>query len=97
MQAEIFMDLFNQSALEHSAIDYIRNADEETRQKLCSLKWFVDCGDDDVLFDVNVEFYQAMRKAGIPCQLRVRDGGHDWEYWNTALYTALPFFSRSFN
>ena len=90
------MDIFNRSVLEHSAIDFIRNADEATKEKLRSINWFVDCGDDDVLFDVDIEFYQAMRKAGIPCQLRVRDGGHDWEYWHTALYNALPYFSRSF-
>lgn len=90
------MDIFNRSVLEHSAIDFIRKTDEAGREKLRSIRWFVDCGDDDVLFDVDIEFYQAMRKGGIPCQLRVRDGGHDWEYWHTALYTALPYFSRSF-
>ena len=33
----------------------------------------------------------------IPCELRIRDDVHEWEYWNTSLYTALPFFTRSFN
>ena len=42
------------------------------------------------------EFYQAMRNARIPCQFRVRDGGHDWEYWHTALYECLPFVTRNF-
>ena len=37
-----------------------------------------------------------MRAAGLPCELRVRDGGHTWEYWHTALYTSLPFASRNF-
>ena len=55
-----------------------------------------DCGDDDFLFDCNLDFYQAMRRAHIPCQLRVRDGGHTWEYWHSALYEALPFVSRVF-
>ena len=90
------MDIFNRSVLEHSAIDFILGANEATKEKLRSINWFVDCGDDDVLFDVDIEFYQTMRKAGISCQLRVRDGGHDWEYWHTALYNALPYFSRSF-
>lgn len=90
------MEIFNRSVEEHSAIDFIRDADEATLDSLRSISWFVDCGDDDVLFDVDIEFYQAMRAAGIPCQLRVRDGGHDWEYWHTALYSALPYFSRSF-
>ena len=53
-------------------------------------------GDDDFLLDRNIEFFQAMRNAGIPCQFRVRDGGHTSEYWHSALYMCLPFVSRSF-
>lgn len=90
------MDIFNQSVRDHSAIKFIENADAETLDKLRDIRWFVDCGDDDVLFDVDVKFYQTMRDAGIPCQLRVKDGIHDWEYWHQALYQALPYFTRSF-
>jgi len=74
----------------------VKNADEARKQELRTVKWFVDCGDDDFLFDGNIDFYRAMRHAQIPCQLRVRDGGHTWEYWHSALYTALPYFSRIF-
>ena len=80
-----------------SCVDYVKNADEARKQELRTVKWFVDCGDDDFLFDGNIDFYQAMRRAHIPCQLRVRDGGHTWEYWHSALYIALPWVSRSFN
>ena len=79
-----------------SCVDYVKNADEARKQELRTVKWFVDCGDDDFLFDGNIDFYQAMRRAQIPCQLRVRDGGHTWEYWHSALYTALPWVSRVF-
>ena len=79
-----------------SCVDYVKNADEARKQELRTVKWFVDCGDDDFLFDGNIDFYQAMRRAQVPCQLRVRDGGHTWEYWHSALYTALPFVSRQF-
>ncbi|MDH6326882.1 S-formylglutathione hydrolase FrmB [Parabacteroides sp. PF5-5] len=48
------------------------------------------------MLDRNIEFTQAMRKAQIPCQFRVRDGGHTWEYWHSALYTCLPFVTRNF-
>ena len=80
-----------------SCVDYVKNADEARKQELRTVAWFVDCGDDDFLFDGNMDFYQAMRRAHIPCQLRVRDGGHTWEYWHSALYIALPWVSRSFN
>lgn len=79
-----------------SCVDYARNADENVRRSLRSVAWFVDCGDDDFLFDCNIDFVQALKRGQIPCQLRVRDGGHTWEYWHSALYTALPFFTRQF-
>ena len=79
-----------------SCVNYLAEADEARKEQLRTVKWFVDCGDDDFLFDCNLDFYQAMRKAGIPCQLRVRDGAHTWEYWHSALYIALPYVSRVF-
>lgn len=90
------MALLMDAAHRLSCVDYVKNADDARKEQLRSVQWFVDCGDDDFLFDCNLDFYQAMRKAQIPCQLRVRDGGHTWEYWHSALYTALPYFSRIF-
>lgn len=85
------------SVIENSCIDYVAKADEARKEQLRTVQWFVDCGDDDFLLDRNIEFFQAMRAAGVPCQFRVRDGGHVWEYWRSALYTCLPFVSRAFN
>ena len=79
-----------------SCVDYIANADDKTKEALRTVAWYVDCGDDDFLFECNMNLVLAMRKAGIPYQLRVRDGGHTWEYWHSALYDALPFVSRIF-
>lgn len=79
-----------------SCVDYITEADEARKEQLRTVLWFVDCGDDDFLFDCNLDFYQAMRQAHIPCQLRVRDGGHTWEYWRSALHIVLPYVSRVF-
>ena len=84
------------SVKEKSCVEYVRGSDGVRKKQLRSLSWFVDCGDDDFLLDRNIEFFQAMRGAGIPCQFRVRDGGHDWEYWHSALYLCLPFVSREF-
>ena len=90
------MALMTDAANRMSCVDYVKNADEARKQQLRTVAWWVDCGDDDFLFDCNLDFYQAMRRAHIPCQLRVRDGGHTWEYWHSALYTALPWVSRVF-
>ena len=85
------------TANKYSCVEFVKSADEATKQALRTVAWYVDCGDDDFLFDCNMDFIAAMRKAGIPYQLRVRDGAHTWEYWHSALYEALPFVSRVFN
>ena len=85
------------TANKYSCVEFVKNADEATKQALRTIAWYVDCGDDDFLVDCNMDFIAAMRKASIPYQLRVRDGAHTWEYWHSALYEALPFVSRVFN
>ena len=82
---------------EHSALDFIDQADEATLAQLRTVKWFIDCGDDDSLLDLNVEFYQKMRARKVKSELRVRNGVHNWEYWHLALRWALPFASRNFD
>ncbi len=84
------------SVRDHSALDFVANADAATIGQLKTVKWFLDCGDDDFLLQLSVDLHFKMKAAGIPGQLRVRDGGHTWEYWHSALYTALPFASRNF-
>ncbi|MCE5179450.1 MAG: esterase family protein [Porphyromonadaceae bacterium] len=90
------MGILTKSVMENSCVKLVEEADERTKEQLRNIQWFVDCGDDDFLLDRNIEFTQAMRKAQIPCQFRVRDGGHTWEYWHSALYISLLFISRSF-
>jgi enterochelin esterase-like enzyme len=87
----------DRSVRDHSALDFMDQADKATVARLKTVAWFLDCGDDDHLLRLSVDLYFKMKAAGIPCQLRVRDGGHTWEYWHTALYTALPFASRNFS
>lgn len=82
---------------DHDAIEFVKNASDEVKSQLRTLSWFIDIGDDDFLFDQDIELYGAMRHARIPCELRVRNGSHNWEYWHTALRTSLPFASRNFD
>jgi len=49
----------------------------------------IDCGDDDFLYEGNSLCTIAMRKKEIPHEFRMRDGGHTWTYWRTALPTVL--------
>lgn len=85
------------SVADNSAIQYVKKATPETLERLKTVKWFVDCGDDDFILYLSLDFYHAMRDAGVPAQLRVRDGVHNWEYWHLSLRWALPFASRNFS
>lgn len=90
------LTLTDLSVREHSALDFMDQADAATIEQLKTVRWFLDCGDDDFLLRFSTALHLKMKAAGLPCELRVRDGGHTWEYWHTALYTALPFASRNF-
>ncbi|MBQ9462060.1 MAG: alpha/beta fold hydrolase [Bacteroidales bacterium] len=90
------LDIVCQSVCDHSALKFMDTASKETLEQLKTVKWFFDCGDDDVLMLLSVQLHLKMKGAGIHSELRVRNGGHTWEYWHTALSTAFPFASRNF-
>lgn len=81
---------------DNNCVKLVQNASAEQVEAWKTIHWFVDCGDDDFTYDANIAFIAAMRQKQIPYQLRVRDGGHTWEYWTSALYLVLPFVSHSF-
>ena len=53
--------------------------------KLNSVRWYIDCGDDDYLFEDNSLLHIAFSKRGINHEYRVRDGAHTWTYWRESL------------
>ena len=90
------LDTVCQSVCDHSALKFIDNADEATLEQLRTLAWMLDCGDDDFLLELTEQLHKKMKAAKVKCEMRVRDGGHTWEYWHQALRLALPFASRNF-
>ena len=82
--------------MENSCVAFVRDASDQTLEQLKTVKWFVDCGDEDFLLEVNLDFARVMKDRAVPFELRIRDGVHDWEYWHSALYICLPFLSRTF-
>ena len=88
--------LVSKAVHDHSALAFIDNADDATIEKLRTVKWFFDCGDDDGLMDLSVSLFQKMRARGLRSELRIRNGVHNWEYWHQALRLSLPFASRNF-
>lgn len=62
-----------------------------------AVRWYIDCGDDDFLYEGNSLVHIAMRKKEIPHEFRTRDGGHTWTYWRQALPEVLEFVSQAFH
>ncbi|MGB6151665.1 MAG: alpha/beta hydrolase-fold protein [Pricia sp.] len=62
-----------------------------------SVRWYIDCGDDDFLFEGNSLVHIAMTKKEIPHEYRVRDGRHSWTYWRESLPNVLSFVSDAFH
>jgi len=71
--------------------------DSVDAEKLKSIRYYIDCGDDDFLYKGNSALHVKMRNLGIPHEFRVRDGGHQWSYWRTGLYDGLKFISEKFH
>ena len=69
----------------NNPVKAIAAASDGNIRALRGVRWFIDCGDDDFTFGMNIELIQAMRNKGIKYQFRSRDGGHDWRYWNPSL------------
>jgi len=61
------------------------------------VRWYIDCGDDDFLFEGNSLVHIAMRKKDIPHEFRIREGGHTWTYWRASLPSVLAFISDAFH
>ncbi|MFC6998325.1 alpha/beta hydrolase [Rufibacter roseus] len=64
---------------------------------LKKVRYYIDCGDDDFLIKGNMALHAAMIDRQIPHEFRVRDGGHTWSYWRTALPEVLQFVGQSFH
>ncbi|MGQ8335077.1 alpha/beta hydrolase [Sunxiuqinia sp. A32] len=78
----------------YSALSLIENMNAEDIKKI---RWFIDCGDDDFLYEGNSLVHIAMRKKEIPHEFRIRDGAHNWTYWREALPVVLSFISDAFH
>lgn len=73
----------------------LMNAMPDDQKK--AVRWYIDCGDDDFLYEGNSLVHIAMRKKEIPHEFRTRDGGHTWTYWRSALPNVLEFISQAFH
>jgi enterochelin esterase-like enzyme len=79
---------------QHNALSLIKN---KSKEDIKSVRWYIDCGDDDFLYEGNSLVHIALRKKEVPHEFRVRNGGHSWTYWRESLPEVLKFVSDAFH
>lgn len=77
----------------YDVITYFENLPEETE---CKIKWYICCGDDDLLSPNSALLHTVLKKKGIEHEFRIQDGAHDWPYWRNVLPEFMMFVSDSF-
>lgn len=92
--AEIPDSLFEAYYQRESAVYMMENAPVDS---LKSVRWYIDCGDDDFLYEGNSLIHITMRQREIPHEFRIRDGAHNWSYWRESLPDVLRFVSQAFH
>ncbi len=83
------------SLIANDPTKFAKNATPDMIEKLKTIKWYTDCGDNDYFYQGNTEFYLAMKAQGIPIDYRMRSGVHSWYYWITGIAPILHFISTA--
>jgi S-formylglutathione hydrolase FrmB len=78
----------------YSVLNLIENMQDSQKK---AVRWYIDCRDDDFLYEGNSLVHIAMRKKEIPHEFRIRDGGHNWTYWRASLPKVMEFVSMGFH
>lgn len=79
------------SVVQTSPVEYIRNATAAQLSALRSVRWMLDCGDDDSIIFTNLDFFLEMKRERVDVEFRVRDGNHNWYFWRESLPLILHF------
>ena len=87
-------DRLTKHLLSYNPLYIVKNSDAD---KIKSVRFYIDCGDDDFLYKGNSTFHILLRDLKIPHEYRVRDGSHQWSYWRTGLMDGLKFIGTSFH
>lgn len=74
----------------YRAADPARLAETVTAK---NVRLSMDVGAEDPFFNGNAALHLALRNKSIPHRFVVREGGHEWSYWDSGLPDALRFLS----
>ncbi len=70
------------------------NLIDEIKEKKIDL--IFDCGKDDFFYDVNIAFHEKLKAKQISHIFNIKEGGHNWDYWNNSVFDHLNFFTDLF-
>ncbi len=84
------------SLIANNPTAFVKSASPDMVDRLKTVRWYTDCGDNDFFYEGNVDFFLAMKRKGIPIDYRMRSGVHGWYYWVTGLGPILHFISIGF-
>ena len=90
---------YNQKDFEHysNRNNPLQLVEKMETKDLNSVRWYIDCGDDDFLYKSNNLMHIKMREKRVKHEFRIRDGGHSWSYWRASLPKVLEFISYHFH
>jgi len=86
-------DRVTEHFINNSPIDMARTNPAES---LRSVKWFIDCGKQDQLSDVNRELNNIFTERNIDHIYHSRDGRHDWTFWHEGISQGLKYLTQWF-
>jgi enterochelin esterase-like enzyme len=92
--ATVSQEILENYYKKYSVLYMLENMPDDQKK---AVRWYIDCGDDDFLFEGNCLAHITMRKKEIPHEFRIRDGVHSWTYWRAALPVVLEYVSMSFH
>ncbi|HZE83831.1 MAG TPA: alpha/beta hydrolase-fold protein [Puia sp.] len=75
----------------------LKLVEEKSLDELKKVRYWIDCGDDDVLSRGNCLLHVALMDKKVPHEFRIREGAHNWTYWRTGITDALQFIGTSFH
>ncbi len=76
---------------------FVENATPDAVERLKSVRWYADCGDNDYVYEGNIQFFMAMKAKEVALDYRMRSGVHGWYYWITGFAPVLQFISAGFS
>lgn len=77
-------------------INPIELAKMQPVDKLNTVGFYLDCGDDDYLIEGNTLLNSIMNERKIKHEFRVRDGVHNWTYWRENIIDGMKFITKYF-